>query len=174
MLYRSALVWKALRLKSAEERGKAATGGRSGHEGTKHTQCENGLSGGQPPSLVTTLHREGLPDPLVCLKQACKERTSGRLPKRRSRDHAPWGRTASPESMAMPRRQRGEYGYLSVSSSISGSSKWAPHGRSFLSSAWSCLASSGGGVDMFRAEPSWGQKGHSVQGREPGSARAQP
>ena len=69
-------------------------------------------------------------------------------------DHTPWRRAASAENTAMPRQERGEHGYLSVSSSIGGSSNWAPQGRSFLSSGWSRLASSGGKGDMFRTEPS--------------------
>lgn len=40
---------------------------------------------------------------------------------------------------------------------MGGSSNWAPHGRSFLSSGGARLGSSGGGGDVFRTEPSWGR-----------------
>ena len=70
----------------------------------------------------------------------------------------PYCCTPPAEGTAMPSRKRGQCRYLSVSSSMGGSSNWAPHGRSFLSSSWSRLASSGGGGDVFRTEPSWGQK----------------
>lgn len=152
------LLWsrKTPRQKPAEE-GKCIKGGTHGGEGTDYTQRENGLSSGQLPSPVTTLCGEHLPDTFIHLKQPCEEGTLDGLPEETpGRD--PWGYTPPAEGTATPGRQRGERQYLSVSSSIGGSSNWAPHGRSSLSSGWSRLASSGGGGDMFRTEPSWGQR----------------
>lgn len=56
--------------------------------------------------------------------------------------------------------------HLSGSSSMGGSSNWAPHGRSSLSSGWSWLGSSGGG-EMFRTEPSWNQTEGEVRRQGP-------
>lgn len=61
-----------------------------------------------------------------------------------------------PASSPHGRGQDGRAAYLSVSSSIGGTWKRAPHGRSLLSSGWSRLGSSGAGP-VFVTEPSWDQ-----------------